>query len=115
MTTSVQSLASWLLERITEDEAAARKAVPSPWRIDDDGCCVFAPEGRGDDVAEMTWDSAEHIARWQPARVLAECEAKRALLRWYGDGSDVGDGGQFLCLLAVPYADREGFREEWAV
>lgn len=50
---------------------------------------------------------------WTPTRVLAECESKRKLLAWYGDGEDVGDGGQFLQLLALPYADRPGFREEW--
>jgi hypothetical protein len=63
-----------------------------------------------------------------PARVLREIEAKRALVdeytqaeesldRWTcPDMSDVGRAeglGAAIALLAVPYADRSGYREEW--
>lgn len=72
---------------------------------------------------------AEHIARWDPARVLAEVEAKRRILDLHEqavpDGHDQ-QGYRFacehcsqttpcptLCLLAQPYAGRDGWREEW--
>lgn len=32
MTTATQSLTSWLLDKIAEDEAVARAASPGPWR-----------------------------------------------------------------------------------
>ena len=70
-----------------------------------------------------------HIARHDPARVLAECEAKRRIVEEYrhwqdemdrqGSTSDmrdlgVRDGLEMACeLLALPYADHEHFREEW--
>jgi hypothetical protein len=53
-----------------------------------------------------------HIARWDPARVLAEVEAKRAILAHHELHAE-----PFPCrtmkLLAQPYADRPGWREEW--
>lgn len=97
-------LASWLLEQIAADEDAARAAQgrwPSSYTE------PFASEVR-----------AVHIARWDPARVLAECEAKRHLVAFVGDLAE-GDpvhgltAKEALRLLAVPYADREGYRPEW--
>jgi hypothetical protein len=59
--------------------------------------------------------NAAHIARWDPARVLAECEAKRLLLqREPCDDTGVGDDPcHHLRALAVPYADHPDYREEW--
>lgn len=69
---------------------------------------------------------AEHIARWNPARVLAECDAKRriveehakldvtrveALSNWERGHQVALD--KVLRLLALPYADRPRYREEW--
>ncbi|WP_075737515.1 DUF6221 family protein [Streptomyces acidiscabies] len=83
-------------------------------------------------------ETAEHIAEHDPARVLREVDAKRRIVAehpagagWDGrdvDGlvcrtcaEDSSDGGRsgdpFPCttlrLLALPYADRPGYREEW--
>jgi uncharacterized protein DUF6221 len=88
---------------------------------------------------------AEHIARWDPARVLAEIAAKRRLLanhekvtarelRWTAETdthemvsfescvcleSDVGYSGTWPCedliVSAAPYAGRPGWKDEWAV
>lgn len=79
----------------------------------------------------------EHIARWDPARVLAEVAAKRRILAMhahvpppgYVPGSGIGCqvcsrdpvGGDLqpdgwcstVRLLALPYAGRDGWREEW--
>jgi hypothetical protein len=70
---------------------------------------------------------AEHIARWDPARVLAEVEAKRRILDEHDPSPttktccptcrDYDEPIQAPCptvrLLAQPYADRPGWREEW--
>jgi hypothetical protein len=82
---------------------------------------------------ENAWsldDIGDHIARWDPARVLdevkigrAEVEAKRRILneveyvirdaerRETGDG--LGLSQTVLGFLAQPYAGRPGWREEW--
>lgn len=72
---------------------------------------------------------AQHIARWDPARALTEVEAKRRILDRYEDALvrqqdpehsqiaadiQVGEYDDWvLPLLALPYADRPGYREEW--
>jgi hypothetical protein len=75
---------------------------------------------------DITPRITNHIARWDPARVLAEVEAKRRVLDEHppdGDGF-CGDGiGLVGCkwsypcptvrLLAQPYAGRPGWRAEW--
>ena len=61
-----------------------------------------------------------------PARVLAECAAKRQLVEIAVaqlEAADLYPGGQWagsnaraagiLQVLALPYADRSGYREEW--
>ncbi len=76
----------------------------------------------------------EHMARWDPARVLAEIEAKRAILREHasseGDNPVCGRCAfhraaarcrpvPFPCLtvrlLAAPYAGRPGWHGAWAL
>jgi len=49
---------------------------------------------------------AAHIARWDPARVLAECAAWRAAVR---SGDEV-----VLRALAAVHADHPDYREEWS-
>lgn len=69
------------------------------------------------------------IPTWQPARVLAECAAKRRIIGRYQLARDQADdkaaalrevwfeiaGALELCLqdLIVPYADRPGCRAKW--
>jgi hypothetical protein len=92
---------------------------------------------------------AEHIVHWDPARVLAEVDAKRKVLELHRPERrrlslpvDESDGGGFtswanlacsVCyvsdvplgvnpwwpcptvrLLALPYANQPGYRQEWA-
>jgi hypothetical protein len=70
-----------------------------------------------------------HVVRWNPARVLAEVEAKRRILDEHypvdtGDRISCASCGEIhccpepwpcltACLLALPYADRPGYRPEW--
>lgn len=62
----------------------------------------------------------EHMARWAPARVLAEVEAKRRIVDYIAEeledrGADnpywyEGSLAPILHALALPYAD---YQEEW--
>lgn len=120
-------LVEFLTARLDEDEHAARAATPGPWAVDDES---YAEAVRAEDVAvvaggrwggeasvfESTAD-ALHIARHDPARVLAEVDAKRQLLAWVlrwpmrpHPPSSV-DG--VLELLALPYADHPDYDEAW--
>lgn len=67
---------------------------------------------------------AGHIARWDPAHVLAEVGAKRRILDEFEaadaaaefpnlDGGRAEGLGRAVRLLALSYADRPGYREEW--
>ena len=70
--------------------------------------------------------AAAHILGHDPARVLREIDAKRQLLTDLApllaqtdaaiDGEWNGHDdlhGRLLAYVALPYADRSGYREEW--
>lgn len=80
--------------------------------------------------------AAEHIAAWDPARVLAEVKAKRAVLEahdqrrhhcplpiikgalgqlWDLDDTEPAPACWTVLLLAQPYAERPGWQPEWSV
>ena len=80
----------------------------------------------------LTWVEAVEMrgTALDPARVLREVEAKRGVLRQYLDLREQvrnpvsaenrararalqGELGDVLRLLALPYADRPGYRDEW--
>jgi len=104
-------LVTWLRARLDEDELAARAAG----RTDD---------GRGGEWTAAGLRSAydarvdDHIARHDPARVLAEVEAKRRVvdecdrtLTYEDHGYAISD--MVLRLLALPYAGEPGYDEAW--
>ncbi len=151
------TLIEFLRARIDEYEAAARKAMPyghgawtyvdgdrgpqvdlnpgegealetwtregssSVWTCDDpdDGC---------QDVAASWAAEGEHIARWDPARVLAEIAAKRRIIDEYEQREREATSGIeqakvfgyhatglliAIRLLALPDAEHPDYREEW--
>jgi hypothetical protein len=119
----VNELTDFLLARIAEDEAnvAAILRQDPNWEADGDG--VFdRPDRR---IAYVRGDyAATHIAHWDPARVLAECEAKRRVVELHRtDATDpevivcavclYGPPCETLRLLALPYADHPDYRPEW--
>lgn len=151
----MSGLVDFLLDRIAEDEAAARAATAGPWRVVDAGDRYVGWRGRIDTTgglsvidgaaefaADLWLDVTEadltHVARWNPARVLDGCEARRRLVEvheliggtdtWdapvHGCGVCIGAGtdGEYLIagpcstlrLLAQPYADHPAYRQEWA-
>lgn len=90
------------------------------------GLPVVSDLWRGQTIGSGGERIAPHIAEWDPARVLREIDAKRQLLGLYAEvaANDVDDVeyangwanalGVAVRLLAAPYSDRPGYREEWA-
>lgn len=143
-------LVTFLRARLDIDEQVAREALAGEWRnastsshyedaagpseavftaLPDAGLTVVARTGARGDRAAMV--NAEHIARHDPARVLAEVDAKRRIIARYTsaveDSAEDEDGyydeNRFedarqlvpvLRLLALPYADHPDYRPEWA-
>jgi hypothetical protein len=137
-------LAAWLRARLDEDEALAHDAllgypaamhvgvgqpVPPPptpttpgaeWRSDyqhvqrTDGFRSIA------EAAQASAEVAHHIARHDPARVLAEVAAKRALLDEYQHVATRADDPRYeaalrnaVMLLAEVHQAHEDWRPAW--
>jgi uncharacterized protein DUF6221 len=126
-------LVEFLRARIDEDEQAAWAASrsgyppgtqPREWhevdplryagKLEDDlGGVITRGEGL------PTARQAEHIARHDPARVLAEVDAKRRIVAGCAQARHAEDQARanalfvVACLLALPYADHPDYRQEW--
>lgn len=128
------NITDFLLARIAEDEAAANDATGAGWvilsgvnasMVNIDPTNVRDEKwkyGRFGHVATTSHDAAyaEHIARHDPARVLAECAAKREIIRWWVDGLigyvRVDDElSNPLLPLAAVYKDHPDYQAEWAL
>lgn len=141
----MDDLVTWLRAQMIDDERVAREALhsdavrPGEWVTehhnseyhDEPNRCHIAEDSSGHYwtvASEVFIPVAEHMARWDPARALAEIDAKRRILELHGNV----DGGEecYTCsdktgymaeavpcstvrLLAVPYAERAGYRDEW--
>jgi len=85
-------MAAYLLERIAEDEQVARYHYTA---------------------------ALLHTARHDPARVLAECEAKRRVVQLCRDAPELDDwvttalAEEVLLHLVQVYTDRADFPSEW--
>lgn len=159
MATATLTLTDFLLARVAEDEAVTQAAF---WddrdmlgygrgpRADDGRWSTGSHESdeeRIDGIGITIYDEgghnaaqAAHIARYDPARVLADCEAKRVIVAEHVIESGLSDysrecglGFSHGCLvchewdgiicgrgycetlraLAAPYADHADYREEW--
>jgi hypothetical protein len=118
-------LDQFLLARIAEDKRIATDAATASGRDDWDP----------DVEATGSAHAAEHVARHDPARVLAECGAMRRLVMACRDsrpdltflGARPAGLADFpltpadqhqlaaltLALLALPYAEHSDYRAEW--
>ncbi|MEU4592915.1 DUF6221 family protein [Micromonospora aurantiaca (nom. illeg.)] len=102
--------------RLAGDVWSAVEVAPGRWE-------VVGAGGRGVVAQGLPRWEAEHIARHDPAQTLAEVEAKRRLLLQFELRGNVvrgtvqpSTGGvwdDLLRMLALPYADRPGYRNEW--
>lgn len=132
------TITEFLLARIAEDEAAAKAVPPLDHNFDMGGnrqderfthgrYLPDSMDGRGN-WAKVDQATPAHFGRWDPARVLAECEAKRRIVDlhsgtapWCGwthdagsaHGDDMGDDCDTMRALASVYADHPDYREEW--
>jgi hypothetical protein len=124
----VSDLVEFLKARLDDDEAMAREAAE------------HAPEGSArwhaaysrDDLDPAFWTVAtaplsytpvagpdlppglaQHIARWDPARVLAEVAAKRRIPEFY---EELGDPSLYVVMqhLAQVYADHADYDPKWS-
>lgn len=114
----MDELIGWLREQLDDDERVARAATSNPrWSLDEHGDGIVWAEGLNVVADRLYPDDAKHIARWDPARVLAEVDAKRQRIDWIeGELADdsTDETVQWLARLeALPYAGRPGYREEW--
>jgi hypothetical protein len=133
----VNELTEFLRARLDERELLASKASPGPWyanaehdeilAADDitvaEGFALSGPQLRA---------TVDHIVYNDPARVLAEVDAKRQIIELAEEASglDMQVDGEFrvgprdtktepyvgdaiLMRLALPYASHPGYREEW--
>jgi Family of unknown function (DUF6221) len=122
----VSDLVEFLRSRLDEDEEIARRNM-SPIRprqgkwqfVTDSGMQVRDADG-DHLIVTHTWpNEGEHIARYDPARILAEVDAKRQIIDLCVAEIDSGTDGavtadSVLYLLALPYADHPDYRAEWA-
>jgi hypothetical protein len=123
----MDELVQWLRAQLDEDERIARETHPVFLRWDYD---EFVKEirdlGNGNEIASGVIPRyGAFIAEHDPARVLREIDAKRRMLDAYAGvaANDVNEVeyahgyanalGEAVRLLALPYVDRPGYREEW--
>lgn len=127
--TKTLTLSEFLLARIAEDEAAARAAGGAHWLVREvpyQGVWFV-----GTDADYLPPDASEsyeteHAERHDPARVLAEVDAKRRIVEnLHALAAKTDDGENWtpadsalidtLRILSLPYAEHPDYREEWRV
>lgn len=142
ITEAIPALTAFLLARIAEDEEAARAASPGRWTypgIDSISGGSIYDETRV--IANVFYESladhdgrivrhllspeadanGQHIVRHDPARVLAECEAKRRIIELREcftcdmEGQECTHQHNTLVLLAQVYSDHLDFDPAWAI
>ncbi|MGW3191619.1 DUF6221 family protein [Streptomyces ardesiacus] len=125
-------LVEWLREQLDEDERTARATIwdGSGNKLDWELIASATIDVGGDEFYVGDRTIANHMMAWEPARVLREIDAKRRLLDLHREAEDpqemqdycttcevTGNYPYFPCqtlrLLALPYADRPGYRPEW--
>lgn len=114
----MDELVDFLRAQFDEEADEARAAGGDEWRRQDhplDTVAVYDSQGEPVvyDEGEPSEAQQVHIARHDPARVLRDVDAKRRVLdTLHEEGGDRMFADIFR-LLALPYADRPGYREEW--
>jgi hypothetical protein len=118
------TIVEFLEARLAEDELIAHAAVDvSPdWQAHYDFRDVKDTDGHfvvQADSLSPTLEQAAHIARHDPARVLRECEAKRAIIAEFLRRDAVGDlpgrsaAEDILKAIASAYSGHEDYDPAW--
>lgn len=119
----MDDLTAFLKARLDEDEQVARDADADAWRKAERPSIWVMREG-GPVAQTQDFEDAAHIARWDPARVLREVEAKRQIMGLHRRQSELDYDPicdvccytppcETLRTLALPYTDHKDYREEW--
>jgi hypothetical protein len=120
----VNDLIEFLRARLDEDERSARAAIErgmSVWEAHEQGRVAMVSLPDGDaliyDEGSPNDDQARHIARWDPARVLAEVQAKRRIVDEVVPEMETVEyqSRKLLGLLATSYADHPDYDLAWVV
>ena len=110
----MDELVRWLGAQLDEDERIARRAGDSFRQIGETGVIVATEGDRAEECATANWAGiAEHIVAHDPARVLREIDAKRRIFSTLHEEGGDRMFADIFKLLALPYADRPGYRENW--
>lgn len=113
--TTPPDLPTFLDARITEDEERARDFEHSH------ALCMNGDYGLGgQERAPGYWAAVKQIG-FTPARVLAECQAKREIVRLWSETEEgtYGDQGPSIAAeaayaVAAVYSTHPDYRSEWA-
>ena len=122
----MDDLTAFISARLDEDEAIAKAAANRHW-LTDDNIITLHPEHDGDGY--MSWPTradAQHAASHDPARVLREVAAKRAVVGAYAKadewvnvsaGATAGYARQImdetLRHVAAVWSDHPDYKPEW--
>lgn len=131
----MDELVAWLGVQLDEDERIVQEAlryVDADWRRDAEGNIAVASgmTAAGPQSVAITADRwkrpmldspgvVAHVAEWDPARVLREISAKRRTLirceesMLSANPMLVHFAKQTVWEMALPYADRPGYRDDW--
>lgn len=129
----IDEIVAWLRAQLDEDERVARAVPPGFDLFNGTGIVVMPIHGGTTRSVTLPSSVAAFAVRFDPARALREVEAKRRIVDLleteervhaehdeYTPGVNKLWGGgrrsalrQVARLLALPSADREGYREEW--
>lgn len=123
----MDELLQWLTRQIDEDAWLAMSASPGPWQTGPESDEVLAAgvvvaNGLAFPRGQLR-ATVDHVARWDPTRVLQDARAKRAMVsyyrRYWPEREHAGEGpareamAQMIKELAVGYAERPGYRPQW--
>lgn len=131
----MDELVAWLRGVLDDDERVAKAATPGPWTASgdwspsveagDDTVAAykgFWEEDNGVDPECIKEADATHIARHDPAQVLADVAAKRAVLDAYTARAELASRGGLINrdplgfavrTLASAYRHRPGWKNDW--
>ena len=136
--TETLTIDAFIEARLREDEETARAAGGERWAYDGDDTLspssgeVYYPDAprreisgnfhtvtRGNEEGTMPGvqpENGRHIARHDPARVLRQCAALRAIMRVNVDVADSDSGAsiQIAEAIASIWSSHPDFRAEWS-
>lgn len=134
MDTERMDIGEFLTARYDEEQQLAEAAVPGPWHIEllgGKGYPQRISNARAIVIGQTYTNpayppvNAEHMVYWDPARVLADIAAKRALLAYLVRLAEVildnnlwsleGESDHGLRLLAAPYATHPDYDPAWSL